>query len=260
MRLIKLWLQFVKFSISRMAVYRVDFLFRLFSMVLMTAIMYVILSLPYKYVGAIAGWDKGQAMLLMGVYYMSNGLAWTFFREGISQLERKINSGTLDRILMKPVSTAFLISFFKVDVSRIADFAVGLVFMVSTIVAYDLEVSFFSFVGGTLATVAGLVFVFALFLAINSLAFWTTETYLDHVANPLLMIAKYPVDIWGENFKLLLYWIIPVGVVSTIPTAIIIGKMEFWWCIVAGAIAGLWVWIARLVWRYAIKHYSSVGS
>lgn len=258
MKYFKLWLQLVRFSLIEVATYRVDFLFRLFSMTLIMGIMYVVLSLPYKYVGSIAGWSRNDAMVLLGIYYLSNGLSWMLFRTGIGSLELMVKKGTFDGTLLKPVDSMFLTSFFKLDMSRFGDFCVSLVFISSFITGSELDV--LRVLAAVFSIVCGLVVVSRVFLMVNTLCFWTTETYLDHVANPLLVVTKYPIDIWGEKFKMLLYWVIPMAFVSSIPAGVLLGKISLVWVLAGAALAVLWSLLARMFWNFALKSYSSVGS
>jgi ABC-2 type transport system permease protein len=260
MRYIKLWLTFLKFSLKEVAAYRVDFFFRVFSMFLMMVIMYLVLSLPFEHTESIAGWSRREALFLISVYYMSNGLSWTLFRKGISDLERLVRSGDFDSRLIKPVDSAFLVSFFHVDIARLGDFIMGGFFAVWTLLQAGWDIKLVNIVAALSSFLAGLWIVTRIFLMVNSLSFWVTETYLDHVANPLLVVAKYPVDIWTEAFQKLLYWFLPIAFVSTVPTAILIGKLDAWWALPGILLAGCWTFAARTFWNFALKHYSSTGS
>lgn len=255
----KLWTKFVQLSLGEFSVYRVDLVLRLVSMIVMICILYFVLSLPYSYVGDLAGWNKHSALVLIGFYYVTNGLSWMFFRESIGRLEDDINKGNLDNLLMKPVSSEFMVSFFTVDVTRVADFFVGLVFVVVNFVAGGFGVDLLSVIGCVFSAVSGLSILRSMFLVINSLSFWTTETYLDHVANPIVSVAKFPVDIWGDRFRDVFYWVIPVAFVSAIPAAVLIGKMEWWWGLIGVGLAFGWNFLMRMVWRVGLKNYSGVG-
>lgn len=260
MRKFKLWLQFMKFSLSEIAIYRADFVFRLFSILLMMGMMYVVLSLPYKYVGSIAGWDKDDAMILLGIYYMSSGLSRALFRTGIGKLELMINKGTFDRTLLKPVDSMFLVSFFLVDISRMGDVLVSLGFIIIFVSKAELSISLLSLVAAVAGGIGGLVLMSKVFLMVNTLCFWTTETYLDHVVNPLFVVTKYPVDIWDARLKNILYWGVPLAFVSTVPASILTGKLPAYWSLIGIGLAIIWSIAARLFWNFALRRYSSVGS
>ena len=94
---------------------------------------------------------------------------------------------------------------------------------------------------------------------INTLSFWTTETYLEHVANPLFIVSKYPADIWGK-YSVILYGIVPMAFMSTVPAGILVGKFSLWWAAAGVVLAVGWTIAAAIFWKIAIRSYSSEGS
>ena len=234
-------------------------IFRLIGMLLMVLVMVFVLTLPYQYVDELAGWSRSEMIIVLGMYYMANGLAWMLFKQSLTLLEQRVRLGTLDTILVKPVSSMFMVSFFDIDVSRFADFLVGLFLVVIQVVGSGVSVGVENVLGASIAFVAGLGIVYSVYVMINSLSFWTTEAYLDHVANPLFSVSKYPADIWGQ-YSFILYWIVPMAFMSTVPAGILVGKMSLWWAVVGVVLAVGWVTAASLFWRFAIRNYSSVGS
>jgi ABC-2 type transport system permease protein len=259
MKQIYLWTQFFKFSLSQIVVYRADIILRLFGMILMVGVMVFVLTLPYQYVDELAGWTRPEMIIVLGFYYMSNGLAWMLFKESLSNFDERVRMGTLDNILVKPVNSMFMVSFFDIDVSRFADFLVGLILVVIQVVGTGMEVPVQVVLASAVAFIAGLAIVYSIYLMINTLSFWTTETHLEHVANPLFIVSKYPADIWGK-YSVILYWIVPMAFMSTVPAGILIGKFSLWWAVAGVALGIGWVTAAAVFWKIAIRNYAGVGS
>jgi ABC-2 type transport system permease protein len=260
MRYLRLWITFFKFSLKQIAAYRLDFLFRIFSMGLMMGIMYFVLSLPFNHTESLGGWKHSEVLILISFYYISNGLGWSFFREGIGELETLVRNGDFDSRLIKPVRASFLVSCFKIQLARLGDVLVGTLFIIVVIYRHQINVSFINILVAVFTLFCGVWIVSRIFLIVNALSFWVTETYLNHVANPVLVVAKYPIDIWPHNLQNVFYWVLPVAFLSTVPTAIFLGKIDLIWGGVALVMTVLWSVLARLFWNFAIKHYSSVGS
>ena len=259
MRFLRLWSQFVRFSLVQTSIYRTDMVMRAIGMVVMTVIMIFVITLPYQYVDGLAGWDRQEALTVLGFYYVTNGLSWAFFRNGISHLDQHIRQGSMDNMLMKPANTIFLFSFFEVDVTRFVDVVVGLFIVITQVVASGAVVTAWGMLGAFLGILLGLLFVFCLFLSVNMLAFWTTETYLDHLINPIFTVSKYPADVWGK-YSWVLYWVAPVAFMSTVPAGILYGKISPVILLIGYTVAGVWLLGIRVYWRVAVRNYSSVGS
>lgn len=258
MKVVRLWLQVMRISLSSMLAYRMDVVLRTLGMVVMIAVMVFVLGLPFENVDEIAGWKRYEVLVVLGFYYVSSGLAWVLFRRGLSRLEWRINSGRLDDVLLKPVSSRFLLAFLASEVDRIGDIIVGGYLITQAFVLSDTNFEFVNLVVAVFSLVGGLGVVFGIFLMANTLSFWTTEAYMDHVVSPLIVVSKYPVDIWGRA-KSILYWVLPVGFVSTVPASILLDKLDIWWGWVSLLIGIFWVFISGKFWGFGVKNYSSVG-
>lgn len=257
---VHLWKTFLKFSIGNLTAYRTDLLLRGIGMLLNVGLMIVILVLPYKYADDIAGWKQHELIIAMGMYFLMNGLCWALFKDGIFRIEDKIKYGLMDTVLLKPVNSIFMTSFFEIDVTRFADALVGGVIIVHQIVTHGVEVDLVRIVAFAASCVFGLVIVFALYLSANTLSFWTTEAYIGHVSNPIFTVAKYPIDLWGVRIEKLLLWVLPIGFMAYVPTALLLGKLPVWWAGIAGIVALGWVAGSRVLWGIALKNYSGTGS
>ncbi len=260
MRFLSLWTQLAKFSMKRMAAYKGDFVMRLLGLLPMFLVMILILSIPYQYVHDLAGWTKDEVLIVLGLYYMAEGLSWTLFKGGIFGLEDHVSAGTLDGILLKPVNSIFLLSFFDFDVSRLVDVLIGSVLVVWVIVTGSTGVDVIHVLGGTAAFLMGQIIVFSLYFSFNCLSFWMTETYLGHVASPIFTVARFPVDLWGQQGAKLLYWILPIAFMTTVPAGVLVGKMSFVWVGVSAVVAMMMLLVIRVLWRAGVRNYAGVGS
>ncbi len=248
----------MRISLSSMFAYRLDVVLRTLGMLVMIAVMVFVLGLPFKNVDEIAGWRRHEVLVVLGFYYVSSGIAWILFRRGLSRLEWRINSGRLDDVLLKPVSSKFLLAFLASEVSRIGDVIVGGYLVVQAFLLGGSSFEFVNLIAALVALIGGLGVVFGIFLMANTLSFWTTEAYMDHVVSPLIVVSKYPVDIWGRA-KGILYWVLPVGLISTVPAGLLLGKLDIWWSWVSLLIGVLWVYVSGKFWNFGVKIYSSVG-
>lgn len=260
MKTLTLWTTFFTFSVGNLVAYRFDLLLRMAGMFLNVAFMLLVLMLPYKYTDTLAGWEKHEVIIVIGMYYLLNGLSWALFKDGIFRIEDKVKYGLMDSVLLKPVDSIFMTAFFEVDMSRFADAVVGLFIIISQVIGADVAVDIIKILAVVAAACAGLAIVFALYLSANTLSFWTTEAYIGHVSNPLFTIAKYPVDVWGERMSQFFYWVVPIGFMSSVPSAILLGKLPLWWAGVAVGVAVVWIAGARLMWNIALRGYTGTGS
>lgn len=260
MNLLRLWKTFLSFSVSNLIAYRTDLALRLIGMLFNVLFMVIILVLPYRYTDTLAGWQMHEVLIVIGMYFFINGISWAIFKDGIFRMEDKVKYGLMDAILLKPVDSIFMTAFLEIDMTRFADALVGLLIIVSQVVSAGVELNVLNFCATAVSCIASLAIVFALYFSANTLSFWTTEAYIGHVSNPVFSIAKYPVDMWGEKMSRFFYWVVPIGFMSSVPAAVLVGKLPWWWALASVAVAAVWIIGTKNLWTIAVKRYSGTGS
>ncbi len=257
---IKILGRLVAINASNFAEYRLDLAARILAMVFMVIIMAFILSLPFRFTNGLLGWNINDITLVLGVYYVSSGIGWLFYKNNVLQFDKWIKSGFISNMLLKPVSIQLLMSFWEMDFTRISDILAGILLFLRVILIGALHVELGTVVGFVVAFVAGQIFMFSFFFIINSFSFWIEEAYLTHVANPFFDATKYPVDLWVGPARNLLYWILPLGFISTIPVAVLTGKLGIEWSMIALVISFLWLIASNFVLRIGLRKYNGVAS
>lgn len=162
--------------------------------------------------------------------------------------------------MTKPLSPLFYISFRVIDLMDIF----------SSIFVWSLWIWFFlrfdlNFVSLNILSYLGLlvcavIFIFSLSLILASTAFWTLITSgLGRFFENLTRIARFPTDIFRGAAKVLLVYVLPVSIISTIPTKALLGLIDWPHILFAfGFTAVLFIFSLKF-WKYALKHYTSLG-
>lgn len=258
-RHVRIWGAMVAVSFSRIMHYRLDTVARFIGILPVLIMRVIVLTLPYQFVSTIAGWDAHEVLMVLGMFYVSEGLSWVFYKRGISLLEERLQTGMMSSVLLKPVNSRFFISFSELDVTRIADVVAGAGLLTVAVVSSGINVGLMEIVFAAVGLFEGLAIMYGLYLLVNSLSFWTNRTYLGHVANPVFTLARYPVDFWGGSVKNLFYFVVPLAFVSTVPAGLLAGKLPLWWLGVGVVMAFLGVVASSVVWRYGVRYYLDNG-
>src|SRR5207249_1581636 len=153
---------FYRTSIQTDMEYRADFFTRILASLLGLVTTIGALSIAYSYTSRIKGWTFAQAMTLLGVYYLMDGLIEMFIAPNMREIMVKVRDGTLDFVLMKPVSAQFMATFRTLNIWRIANVMVGLGVTIYSIVNLSLSVGMpeATAFGITLAAGAAVVYSF----------------------------------------------------------------------------------------------------
>jgi ABC-2 type transport system permease protein len=76
----------------------------------------------------------------------------------------------------------------------------------------------------------------------------------------LVSLGRLPIDIYKEPLKGFLTYLIPVGIMVTLPVKSLIGVSTAWGVFVAFLVGILSIFIALRFWTFALRKYTSASS
>ena len=85
-----------------------------------------------------------------------------------------------------------------------------------------------------LALAAGVVVLYSVLLALASLIFWSPGFLFTWIFDGIFQMARYPVGIYPGWLRWCLTWIIPVGIMTTVPANVFRGAAS--WGMLAGSL------------------------
>jgi ABC-2 type transport system permease protein len=110
------------------------------------------------------------------------------------------------------------------------------------------------------ALAAGTLIIYALLLGLSALAFWSPGFMITWVFDALFQLARYPIGIYPRLVRILLTWIIPIGLITTIPAQALSGQIGIGMVLLSVVIAGLVFLAASWLFRVGINRYQSASS
>ena len=110
MRYLRLYLYFLRFSISRAAEFRVDFYFRVVMDVVYYAVNLAFFGIIYTQTAVVGGWTLDQAYVFVAGFLFVDAVNMTVVANNMWVLPQLINKGDLDYYLVRPVSSLFFLS------------------------------------------------------------------------------------------------------------------------------------------------------
>jgi ABC-2 type transport system permease protein len=165
----------------------------------------------------IRGWRLSEMALLFGIVACSYGLAVTL-AGGVRHLARFIDEGDLDAWLTQPKPTLLYALLCRSQASGIGDFGSGvlLIALSGTVKPATIPVAALAVVSSAIVLVASGVVFF-------SLAFWLgrVETAARQLFESLVTFALYPEPLFGGAVRLLLFSLLPAGVVGYLPVQLV---------------------------------------
>jgi ABC-2 type transport system permease protein len=214
----------------------------------------------FSYTEVLNGWDLGSMLVLLGCFYLVQGFAEMVLAPSFEKFMEHVRMGTLDFALLKPASVQFLVTLRQFRVVELTQFILG-GFVVALGVPRISGLSAFQGLGFAVALICGFTLVYALLLALSTLAFWFVRIdNLMAIYWSFLDAGRFPVDIYPGWLRVTLSSAVPIGVAVTVPAQAISGRLDAFGlaALVVGAAAAFL--LASGFWRLGLRSYTGASA
>jgi ABC-2 type transport system permease protein len=246
--------------------YRASFVVEMVTNIGGTALDVLTVLVMFRATKVIGGFTLPQAILMVSLSSSAFVLA-DFTVGNIDQLKTYVRAGTMDAVLVRPLSAMAQLLLMDLPVRK----ALRLVLAFVTL-AVGLHVNHISWtlprvlllVG---APLFGAVFFGAIFVLSASLAFWWVDS--GQLGSAFTYggrdFTAYPVSVYGGWFRAVFAYGLGFGFVAYQPALALLGRADplglpAWAGYVSPLVALVAASLAAVVWRAGIRHYRSTGS
>ena len=218
------------------------------------------LSLFFRHTARLGGWDYWEVVVLLGVFNALSGVVEMVLRPGIGQLAGEVKSGTLDLVLARPVDAQAFVSFRRLDIWRSSDVILGLGLSGYALFRIGHVPTPWQLVAFLVALASAAVVVYAIWVALMSLAFWFVAVEnLSVLFDSLFEGARYPVSAYPGALRFVFVYLLPIAWITTIPASALTGRLAPTIALGAAAMGAAAFLISRIVWRAALKQYTGAS-
>jgi ABC-2 type transport system permease protein len=263
MRYLQLTAAFARASTQQELAYRANFLTGILHALLNLATGVLALHILFSQIESVQGWTFGATLALLGVYLSLQALRDLVIGpslEALAGLNGAIWQGTFDFTLLRPLPTQFLVSVQQWRPLALFDLSLAVGVLAVALLHLQQTLSFSQGLA-FIATLAGAVTIlYSLLLALTSCLFWGPGFLYTWLFNGIFQMARYPVGIYPGWLRLVLTWILPVGIMTTIPAQALAGTLSPVMLAASLALALLCFAGASRLFAAALRRYSSASS
>ena len=259
---LKLVRRFIVVAFQNVLAYRANFWLSLLYSVLNlgTGILGVVVL--YGQVETVRGWDLSSTLALLGVYLVLGALRGLFIGpslESLAGMDGEIWTGNFDFTLLRPTSVQFLASTRYWRPLALIDLTLGAGVLAMAMNRLGHTVTPVRVVTFVLTLAIGLAIMYAILLTFAALVFWTPFLF-TWLFDSLYRLARYPVGLYPGWLRLILTWIVPVGIMTTVPAQALTGTLSPTMLIASGALAVALLVAASTLFRFGLRRYASASS
>jgi ABC-2 type transport system permease protein len=205
------------------------------------------------------GWSWNQALIILGIFTLLQGFSATFLVPNLNRIVDQVQQGTLDFVLLKPISSQFWLSFRTVSPWGMPDLIFG-----GLLIAYSgerLNLGINNYLLSVAPLVFGITSLYSLWFMLGATSIWFVKIYnVTEVLRGLMEAGRFPMVAYPTAYRFFFTFIVPVAFLTTVPAEAMLGRSEAVWVVGAGALALGLLLASRIFWRFALRFYTSASS
>ena len=240
--------------------YRANFIASVLATSFWIATALLTLALFFRHTTRLGGWDYWEVVVLLGVFNALTGIIEAVLRPGIGQLAEDVKSGALDLVLVRPADAQLFVSFRRLDLWRVTDVVLGLALSGYALIRLGHVPTIWQSGAFVVALVAAAIVVYAIWVALMSLAFWFVAVEnLSVLFDALYEGARYPVSAYPGALRFVFVYLLPIAWTTTVPASTLTGRLSPVAALGAAGVGAAAFLLARLLWRTALKRYTGAS-
>jgi len=252
---------FLKVNIQMSLAYRADTVVNILLNLMWLGWELLGLSIIFNNTDTLGGWGIGELIALLGVFRLVNTLMAALIWPNTERFNQSVRDGSLDYSLLQPVSSMFLVTFSRITVWRSWDILLALILIVTGVHMSGDITTPASILTFLVLTLSGSLVLYSLWIVLIALTFWFTK--FDNnvtILQALLDAGRYPVSVYPVWLRILVTYLIPIAVATTVPLQALRGELEGARILLFLGVGVASFFIASRVWKSGIRRYSGASS
>ncbi len=207
-----------------------------------------------------AGWDLPRLLLLAAVWYLLDAVVWMIIGNNSARLDERVRDGSLDGMLLQPVSSLLMCSLRHLYVQDVPKVALAVLLGGYAVARGGGPESWASGLAALLTIACACVLMWAAgvlssYKALSAVRFdgWRIMTGVHD-------LARVPTPLYGTALHLLMTVVLPVTFLTTVPAQVFFGDIPLWWAGLSVALAVAVVAVTSRLWRRELGRYTGAMS
>lgn len=257
----RVWLAAARASAVREMEFRANFIMGIVREVLWLLAFVFLTEIIFYNTSSLSGWNREGVLAVLALSRIVEGLMNTLFVDNIMALSEKVQRGTFDFVLIRPLPVQFAAFFQRISFLSAGNVLIGLVLLGYV---HSSDPTLFTLGGTALAAVLGffgIVTYYSLLLLAASLVFVIERMAalwgFSHLFSEPLTV---PFDVFPRGPRLALTYVLPLAFVVFVPAQALTGRLVWWQVPLAIVITIVLLVLANVAWRAGLRRYTSASS
>jgi ABC-2 type transport system permease protein len=204
---------------------------------------------------AAEGWNQPRLLFLQAIWYWLDAVYWAFLSRNIESLQSGVVNGRVDGLLTLPADSLLMASLGHLNVADLPKFGIALALGGYAVWAGAVPGGAWAVIGFVVALTAASVLMWA----INVLCGFKVLTQFrfegGFLADAVHNLSRVPTDLYSAGMRLLFSSVLPVVLLTTLPSRVFFGWDSVWLASVAAAAAVALTVLTRWLWQREVSRY-----
>jgi ABC-2 type transport system permease protein len=254
----------IKLDVKSRLEYRGAFLVDIFAMMLTYTSVYATIWVLLLKFNSLGGWDWPELALLLSYQLFTYSIGASFSFVQFRNMEELVRLGQFDALLVKPFSPWAYMTFSGLNIGYTGHIIVAVGLMVWAIGQVDVAWNAGLVLYAVASVISAAMVVAAFMTMIGASAIVLVQSsHLYAIFFGFWELSRFPLNIYPAALQWAMLTVLPLGYMSYVPAAVLLGKDVA----VLGPLAGpasllagpLSVLLAMAHWRYCVRHYQGGG-
>ena len=266
MNAFQLYFRLIQISLLSSMQYRANFIAGILGTLFWNVINLGLISVLVTQFTSLKDWTLWELVFLYSLWILAHSL-YGLFLSHTEALENYLIEGSFDQFLLRPASPLIQLLGRELQYTELANALIGLTGISLAYTRLDLQWDGWMWSFFILAVISGSIIEWAINLLVACSAFWTGRSRgTAFIVNQFYgLVHQYPVDMFGNAFRVIVTGLIPVAFMNYYPALVLLDKVNYTslgWPLsyMSPLVALLLVGIISFTWRQGLYHYSSSGS
>jgi viologen exporter family transport system permease protein len=251
----------LRINLASAMTYRANFLVEGIFSIAYSGLTLLPLFVVYGGGASFNGWDLSSALVVMAYFSALQALLGGVVAPSMRDLVERIRTGSFDYVLLKPIDAQAVVSASRCRPWSIVDLLTPIAMIVYAFVHRGSPPSPGALALGIALFMTGALAMYSLWVACAALAFWVGR--LDNLLfllGAIFDLAKWPVAVFPGVWRIIFTFVIPVAVMTTFPAMALLGSARPHQVVGAALGSAALCVTSRLIWRAALRGYTSASS
>lgn len=217
------------------------------------------LFLFYRSGYTFSGWQWEESVLVLGVFTILEGFSSTFLAPNLNKIVSHVQQGTLDFVLLKPISSQFWLSARMISPWGVPNLIFGWGILIYA--GNKLGIGFGNYALSLVPLLCGCVSLYSIWFMLGATSIWFVKIYnVTEVLRGLMEAGRYPMAAYPAAYRFFFTFIVPIAFLTTVPSEALLGRSEPIWIFGAMGLAIALLYISNKFWQFALRFYTSASS